>query len=232
MPENNLYNQESEDIDEEEQYAAELETYQTISDIDRTMQAIKTEGESYDHPSRFKYGLLLLIAVVADALIIFSYLILGLGIIASTFIALPFISSIILISWFTDAKVKRAKEHHKEVEQAIATIQQRIAYASSIALTAAKYGRKVPLPVVKLAAKGVVRAMSKVRKVAGKSPMTRILVTSGANSVSFLNIVPWQTLGVILAYRAESKTYESARQTSREAIGNLTGLGEEAAEQA
>src|SRR3989344_5042440 len=177
MPETSLYNQGDDDIDEEQQYATELAAEQELYDIQRQIQQLDAKGQSFGRPSLLKYGLLLVLAILADAVIIGSYLLFGAGIVISTLLASPFIIFIILISWFTDTKLKNAQAHPQEAEKAVILVQQRITTATRIGLRTAKALRKVP--GMKGVARAIPRRLVKVRRVAKRSPLGRILIGSG-----------------------------------------------------
>ena len=219
MPETSLYNQGDDDIDEEQQYATELAAEQELYDIQRQIQQLDAKGQSFGRPSLLKYGLLLVLAILADAVIIGSYLLFGAGIVISTLLASPFIIFIILISWFTDTKLKNAQAHPQEAEKAVILVQQRIATATRTGLRTAKALRKVP--GMKGVARAIPRGLVKVRRVAKRSPLGRILIGSGLNSIPIINIVPWQVISIIMAYSAEKQTLEEARQATSEAIEQL-----------
>ena len=136
-----------------------------------------------------------------------------------TLFASPFIVSIILVSWFTDTKLKNAQSHPEEVGKAVILAQQRIATATRTGLRTAKALRKIP--GMKGVARTIPRGLIKVRRVAKKNPLGRILIGSGLNSVPIINIIPWQVVSVLMAYRAEKQTLEEARRTTNEAIEQL-----------
>ncbi|PIR88722.1 MAG: hypothetical protein COU09_00735 [Candidatus Harrisonbacteria bacterium CG10_big_fil_rev_8_21_14_0_10_44_23] len=209
----------AEELAEEEQYAAELAAEQELYNIQRQIQQLDAKGQSFGRPSLLKYGLLLVLAILTDTIIIGSYLLFGAGIFISTLLASPFIISIILVSWFTDTKLKSAQAHPEEVGKAVILAQQRIATATRMGLRTAKALRKVP--GMKGVARAIPRGLVKVRRVARRSPVGRILVGSGANSVPIINLIPWQIVSVFMAYSAEKKTLEEARQATNEAIEQL-----------
>lgn len=207
------------ELEEEEQYAAELAAEQDLYAIKQQIQQLAKGGQSFGRPSFFKYGLLLVLAILADTAIIGSYLLFGAGFILSTFFALPFIVPILLISWFTDTNLKNAQNHPEKVEQAVVLIQQRVATATRAGLRTAKALRKVP--GMKGVARAIPRKLVKVRRVARRSPVGRILIGSGVNSVPVINLIPWQVVSVLMAYSAEKKTLEEAHQATNDAIEQL-----------
>ncbi len=223
MPESN-YNQTTDSVAEEalvaeERYAAELAAEQELYGIERQIQQLAEEGRSFGRPSLFKYGLLLLLAILVDIVIIVSYLLYGVGIVLSTFFASPFIISIILISWFTDAKIKNTQAYPEKVEQVVVSVQRRIATATRTGLIAAKVLRRIP--GMKGVARAIPRKLVQIRRVARRSPIGRILIGSGGNILPFINLVPWQIVSVLMAYSAEKKMLEEARQATNDAIEQL-----------
>ena len=107
----------------------------------------------------------------------------------------------------------------QEAEKAVILVQQRIATATRTGLRTAKALRKVP--GMKGVARAIPRGLVKVRRVAKRSPLGRILIGSGLNSIPIINIVPWQVISIIMAYSAEKQTLEEARQATSEAIEQL-----------
>lgn len=223
MPEITNYNQTPDEIEdrinEEEQYAYELAAEQRLYGIEQQIQQFAIEGQSFGRPSIFKYGIMLFLAILADIVIIGSYFFFGAGIILSTFLASPFIILIILISWFTDTKLKNAQDHPEKVEQAVVLVQQRIATATRMGLRTAKILRKIP--GMKGVARAIPRKLVQVRRVARSSPIGRMLIGSGVNMIPIINIIPWQIISVFMAYFAEKKIFEEARQATDDAIEQL-----------
>jgi len=224
MSEPTNYNQAADDtaedeLLEEQRYAAELAAEQELYNIQRQIQQLDARGQSFGRPSLLKYGLLLVLAILADTVIIGSYLLFGVGIVIGTLLASPFIISIVLISWFTDTKLMDAQSHPQEVEKTVILVQQRITTATRTGLRTAKVLRRVP--GMKGVARTIPRGLVKVRRVARRNPLGRILVGSGLNSVPIINILPWQVVSIIMAHSAEKQTLEEARQATSEAIEQL-----------
>ena len=207
------------DLEAEDQYSAELAAEQELYSIGQQIEELAEKGRSFGRPSFFKYGLLLFLAILADAVIVGSYLLFGTGIILSTFFAAPLIISVILVSWFTDTKLKDAQAYPGKIEQTVVLVQQRIAIATRTGLKTAKALRKVP--GMKSAARALPRKLVQIRKVARRSPVGRTLIGSGANIVPIINLVPWQVVSVLMAYSAEKKTLEEVIQATNDAIEQL-----------
>lgn len=219
MPEETVDQNRDLNLVEEEQYASELVAEQELYSIEQQIQKLTEEGRSFGRPSLFKYGVLLFLAILADIVIIGSYLLFGVGIILSTFLASPFIISIILVSWFTDTKLKSAQAHPEKVEQTVILVQQRVAAATRTGLRTAKALRKIP--GMKGVARAIPRKLVQVRRVARRSPIGRILMGSGANTIPIINLIPWQIVSVLMAYSIEKKTLEEVEQATNDAIEQL-----------
>ena len=219
--------QETENVGEEEEYADELAIVQAINNLEGQIGKIEEESRSYGNPSLFKYGILMALAISADAVIIGSYFLFGTGMVLGFVYASPFVIPMILIAWLTDTKLKSAQNHPQKVKEAVVAIQTNIATATRVGLKTAKYLRGVP--GMRGVSRAIPRALVKIRRVAGRSPVGRILTGTGCNAIPIINLVPWQVISVVLAYREEKRTYESARQTGLEVVEQLRLQEEEIA---
>lgn len=219
MPEDTVDQNQDLDLGKEEQYASELAVEQEFYNIEQQIQKLAEEGRLFGRPSLFKYGLLLFMAILADIVIIGSYFLFGVGIILSTFLASPFIISIILVSWFTDTKLKSAQAHPEKLEQAVILVQQRVVVATRTGLRTAKALRKIP--GMRGVARAIPRKLIQVRRVARRSPIGRILMGSGANTIPVINLIPWQVVSVLMAYSAEKRMLEEVKQATDDAVEQL-----------
>ena len=118
--------------------------------------------------------------------------------------------------WLTDSRYKKAHELIGNLEEAILDVQQKVARASSFAMKSSKFLRKVP--GMKGLARKIPRTMVRVRRLARKNPLTKVLIGGAINLVPFLAMLNLMIVWIWLSYRDEKKAFKQARETSEETV--------------
>ena len=219
------------DLNEEEQYAAELAADQELYAAQAEAAELYSQGQEFRHPSYFKYFVALTpLAAIVD-LIDFADLS-GLALIITKSVSFSASASIILIFWFTNTKQKRADEYIDNIQKNLEVITQRIANAERNIVRVARLSRHIPgakQAYRRLHLATIRRARVGLRKVAKntKNPLIRSAAAGVVNLVPFLALVPWMLVGIWLSYRAEKKSYKNAKETS-ESVLESTGEAEAA----
>jgi len=194
----------------ENNYAAQLAQIRTLEGVYKDIESLRTEGQSFGHPSYFKYFICGSLALLKDGLDIAVLL---------TVIAVPWwwlvgpsISIlVIIIFWFFDVKQKKAKEYMKNLEQNMEVIQANIVHAVRIASI-------VPGVKKRVARFGIVKIASFV----GRNPTVTVAIGGGLETIPLVSLVPWNTIAVILSYLDERKIYVNAARNAEEAHSQLS----------
>jgi len=194
---------ESEEVDEEEangdqeaDYAAELNRER--SDTEPQEPSANTQGLSFANPPTFKWGILLLLAIVNDGIDLLT-----LTGALETFvwlISMGLTSIILLTVWFTDGTLKQAQEYVSNANQS-----QQAQLASQAQQVVGE---------VRGFAEGISGKFKQggVRKVAKKNPLARVALGSFFESIPFLGALNLITVWVFMGYLAEKHAYKSAQE--------------------
>ena len=205
------------ELNEEEQYAAELAAEQELYAAQAGAAELYNQGQEHRHPSLFKYSILALLALIVDLIDIIDLT--GIGILIGRTISFAVSTVIILIFWFTNTKQKRADEYVENIQKNIEAIRARIANAEKNILRVARLSRKIPGAKQlyrKFHLKTIRRARVALKKIAknAKSPIVRSAAAGTLNLVPLLAVVPWMLVGIWLSYRAEKESYKKAKESS------------------
>lgn len=201
----------------EDYYSEQLEYEQAIYNAQNSYQELIEEGEAYGHPSYIKYGFLLFLAIIIDIVDLSDLT--GIGAIIGRSVSLVLTCLMILIFWLTNTKQKRAESYIDRIPEAISEIQANVAHATRMGLRTAKIARRIP--GLRGVARQIPRGLVKVRRLARKNPMTKLLLGGTLNLIPFLAVVPWSIVSVVLSYLDEKKSYENARIVALEVSGEV-----------
>ncbi len=197
----------SENINREEQYAAELAINQEHYQAEQQLIDSYNEGIQYGHPSYIKYGIASLLGLITESTDFLDLI--GIGVVVSKPVALFLTFIIFLIFWLTNTRQKRADQYTKESKETIEAIVANLALIEKRAVQTAKIARR--LGATRFAAR--IRISSRLVK---KNPLFKFAAAGAANLVPFLAVFPWVLLGIYLTYRDEKGSYQNARETAGE----------------
>ncbi|PIR41362.1 MAG: hypothetical protein COV31_01540 [Candidatus Yanofskybacteria bacterium CG10_big_fil_rev_8_21_14_0_10_46_23] len=196
---------------------------QEVAGLERAVADLIEKSKRFKRPSRFKYGLLFLIAIFFDAVLIFLNLS-GSGLAVTILISFVGIAIISFILWFGDVRYKSAKKYQENLDEGLDLVRlkalqlERLAFKSSKLLRKIQYSGRSPQLIKNIAGKlrgGVVSSL-KVVRAARKSPVWRFLLIAVADIAPILNIIPWMLIGVYLTYRDEKKLYQALAETAQQ----------------
>jgi hypothetical protein len=198
--------EEEEQLTQEEemanQLAAEQEYFAALSEA----ESIAQRGRKFKRPSIVKYFFLFFLAGIADLIDLIELK--GLGVIPNLVISIVITLLIILISWLTNGETKKAEKYIKNISHELEQIQARIARASKFAMKAAKAGRRYG------ATRGIsnrlLKSMARFRRYVAGNPVFRVLLGGALDIVPFLDILPFNLIGVYFAYKLEKGTLKEA----------------------
>lgn len=197
------------------QFALEQEQYQAQQQAEK----IYEEGQSYGHPSYFKYFVILIPWAILVDVIDFIDLT-GIYIILARIFSVFSWVSIMLILWFTDGKLKRAHHYSENLEHAIVNLQKDISRTTRFALKSSKVLRKIP--GMKGMARQIPRTLVKIRRVARKNPLTKVLIGGAINMIPLIAVLNLLFVWVYLSYRDEKKSYKGVREQAEETYNQLS----------
>jgi hypothetical protein len=214
--------EEEEEELEESEYQNFFALKQHIDSANNALGQLYEEGTSYGKPDLYKYGLLLFLAVISDALDLLAWFFVWTGAIfvlakaASIFIDFQ----IIVIFWFTNTKHIDAKKYLNNLPANIEQIRGSVAVAerslASLAQRSAKWANRT-----KSLSKYTVKLEKAAQYLAG-SPMSRLVGCQVLNSVPYvIDIFPFSIAGVVLSYMAERHTYKNAERSAQENIAPI-----------
>jgi len=154
-------------------------------------------------PSKLKYGGLFALAGFADIVDLAELT--GIGIILAWAVKL-IVSPILFFAGFgANARVKAMSQFQESVGANIAELTQRAQTYARRYTAAIKFSRKTGIlkkPVKRMALK-----VAKARKAVMRNPAVKNGVAVVVDLVPLLDLLPWRTIGIYLAYRDEKKTY-------------------------
>lgn len=203
-------NNEEDRVELAQEIAAEQEIYRAQKEL----EALRVEGQTFSHPSYFKYGLLFFIAIIVDIVDFVQFT--GIGYVISVIVSLLGTAIILLTLWITDAQQKRAVNYSSNLEVRITAIQARISQATRMALKTSRMLRKVP--GMRRVARAIPRTLVRIRRFARKNPLTKVFIGGIANLIPIFGALNLMVIWIYLAYRDEKKTYTQAREASEETI--------------
>jgi len=179
--------------------AVNLNQEQILYEKEERLRRILEEGKNYKKPSKLKYGFLFTVAGIIDAVDFLD--ITGVGIIISKIVSIAGTGIIYFTLWLTDSKVKRAQVYSNDALLAVAEFQQAVSQASRMAMRVSKTLSHIP--GLKGLARKIPRGLVKLRKIARRNPLTKILIGGIINLMLF-----W----IYLSYRDEKRTFKEARE--------------------
>jgi len=187
----------------------EMEAQREADALNERLGKIYYEGKSYKMPSKFKYGLLFLLAVICDIIGILGYAFGWTGVaLVIAEIVCGFISvSIFLIFWFTNQKQKSAASYQdklkKELEYAeknMAHIERRIVQVTRF-LSKRKFVKE---------SQRLTKMAASVEKTIARSPGSKLI----GQAIGKLALLPISCICVYLSYRDERETYRDAAKAA------------------
>lgn len=191
------------------QLAAEQDFNLARQQFDQNLQ----EGSQYGRPSFLKYGFLFAVAGVVD--IVDAADATGIGIIISKIVSIGGTAIIYLTLWLTNGKIKKAQEYGDSLETSMASFQSQVARIDRATFRGAKAIGKIP--GLKGLSRGARLARIKIKKIARKNPLTKVLIGGAVNLVPFVAIINLMVFWIYLSYRDEKNTYRQAREAADEA---------------
>ena len=200
--------------EEEEETALAFQAEQELNLALQQVSQLYEEGQNYKKPSLLKYSFLFTVAGVIDVVDFLDLT--GVGIIIAKIVSIAGTGIIYFTLWLTDSRYKKAHELIGNLEEAILDVQQKVARASSFAMKSSKFLRKVP--GMKGLARKIPRTMVRVRRLARKNPLTKVLIGGAINLVPFLAMLNLMIVWIWLSYRDEKKAFKQARETSEETV--------------
>ncbi len=208
-----------EDEIEEGEYANQLALEQEQAQYQQEAGRIYEEGNAYGHPSFFKYFVILIPwAVIVD--IVDGLDLTGIGAIVATIFSVLSTGAILFILWFTDGKLKSAQDYHENLEQEVTNLQKDIAMSTKLALRGSRALRKVP--GMKAVARQIPRTLVKIRRIARKNPITKVLIGGALNAIPFIAVLNLLCVWVYFSYRDEKKAFRGAQEAAQEAYEQLS----------
>lgn len=201
-------------MDENEDIATELIAEQDFNLAAQQFDKAIEESRQYNRPSFLKYGFLFAVAGVMDIVDIAD--ITGVGIIISKIVSIGGTTLIYLVLWLTNGKMRRAQAYGENLEASVLALQSQVTRSTQFALRASKtIGR---IPGMKGVARQIPRTLVKIRRIARKNPLTKILVGGAVNLIPFVAIVNLMVFWIYLSYRDEKNIYRQAREAAEEVI--------------
>ena len=186
------------------QLAAEQEYFAALGEA----ESIAQKGRKFKNPSIIKYAFAFSLAGIADLIDLIELT--GLGVLPNLIISIIASLLIALILWLTSGEVKKAEKYIKNISQELEQIQARIARASKFAMRAAKAGRRYG-PTRGISNK-LLKSMARFRRYAAGSPVLRVIVGGALDIIPFIDILPFNLIGVYFAYKLEKGTLKEASE--------------------
>lgn len=206
-------NETEETTEDEREIAAALEAEQELNLAEQQLTEVAESGQRYGHPSYLKYSFLFTIAFIVD--VVDTTDITVVAILLSKTVSIVGTGIIYFTLWLTNGKVKRANEYEKNLATAVAFAQERVAQYSRVAMRTSRVVGKVP--GMKGLARRIPRAMVRVRRIARKNPLTKVLIGGAINLVPFLAILNLMVVWIFFSYLDEKKALKGVKEASKEA---------------
>ncbi len=147
----------------------------------------------FSGPSLFKYALILLMFAIPND-IIDALTFTGFGFLISWFVSAFLSITMIFFTWFSDSEFQRVKSHMANKDK----------YIQNLTGTATKVA-------------------AKLTKFAPKNPVVKLVAGAVLEMIPLIDILPWSSISVFLAYADERKTYKEAMATAgSEGAGSLS----------
>lgn len=199
--------------EENEETAATLASEQEIAVSQANLQKLIAEGLNYGKPSKLKYFFLFTVAGIIDLVDLLD--VTGIGIIVSKIVSIGGTGLIYFTLWLTDTKTKKAEKYEDDLYMVGVGLEDKIRRYSQLAMkTSKKLGK---IPGLKGVARKIPRTLVKLRRVARKNPITKVLLGGVINLVPFLAIINLMIVWIYLVYRDEKKTLKRAVEAAQEA---------------
>lgn len=192
--------------------AIQLGAEQGLNQTRQRVAQMLEEGKSFRSPSKLKYLFLFGIGGLVD-LVDFADLT-GIGILLSKIVSLGGTTIIYFTFWLTNGQTKRAEVYSDDALSALVAWQQSVSQYSQLAMRTSKMLRQAP--GLRGVARSIPRAMVKVRRIARRNPITKILVGGAINLIPWLAIVNLMVFWIYLSYRDEKRTFKEARDLSEQ----------------
>ncbi len=187
--------------DLEEQYYANLAYLQAQQS--ELNEVVATANRVIKHPSRLKYGFLFSLSIIGDLVDLAGLT--GIGLILVWLVKL-IVSPILFFAGFgASSRVGAMNKFYGEIQQDIAGLTRKMMFYSRMYARALRFSRKTGIlkkPIRRAALK-----IGAARKAIIRSPALKMGAAGVADLMPGLDLFPWRTIGVYLAYRDEKKTY-------------------------
>ena len=190
----------------EEKYYSDLAFLRAQEQELNEVQA--TADRTVRHPSRLKYFLLFVLAIIAD--IIDFLQLTGIGIILVWLVNI-FVTPILFLAGLgANSRIKAMNRFYAEIQRNIDGLTRKMMFYSRMYTRALRFSRrtgflKKPLRKVGL---GVARLRRSVRR----NPVTKMGAALILDLIPLIELLPWQTIGVYLMYQDEKKTFKDTQQ--------------------
>ena len=199
-------------MEQEDQYQYDLALSRIRDEQDHIRQAIDATEEEVRHPSEMKYHFMMTLAIILD---IIDWLeITGIGLIVTYALKIVFTPTLYLYGRHASNRIKVMSELSKSLEQRISHIRRRMYSYANRYRFAANIGRKIP---------GLAKHLNKLEgsakrigQTVARNPAFKNTAAIIADYIPLLDLLPWRTLGVYLAFKDEKKTYEETKPTVEE----------------
>ncbi len=198
--------EQDEQLTQEEDMANQLAAEQEYFAALNAAESVARRGKRFKRPSVIKYSFLFFIAGIADLFDLIE--ITGLGVLPNLIISIVITLLLVTISWLTNGESRKAEKYIKNIAQELEQIQARIARASKFAMRAAKAGRRYG------ATRGIsnklLKNMGRFRRYVAGNPVLRVLLGGALDIIPFLDILPFNIIGIYFAYKLEAGTLKEA----------------------
>ncbi len=198
----------------EEETATILSSEQELNIARENLQKKIAEGELFKKPSKLKYAFLFTVAGIIDVIDVLD--VTGVGIIISKIVSIGGTGIIYFTLWLTDTQLKKAHKYEDDLSMVGMGFEDKIQRYSRLAMKTSKKLAKIP--GLKGVARKIPRTLVKLRRVARKNPITKVLLGGVINLVPFLAIINLMVVWIYLVYRDEKKAFKKAREAAQEAM--------------